>query len=184
MTVYTYSVVPVWDNLGGNVRLARGQIITVMDPTTGLTAPGLEQNGSPVAVVTADNGGVALFTSTLGTVDIRASRGPVQRVTSPDALAGGGGGGGIVADATSGVKGVIRLAGDLAGTAAGPVVVGLSGKAVKANLSVNVKDYGAVGDGVADDRGFRHMNQALSAHLQLSLQNGSSESQFVGLIHR
>jgi hypothetical protein len=40
-----------------------------------------------------------------------------------------GGGGGTVVDATSTVKGVVQLAGDLGGTAGAPTVPGLAGKA-------------------------------------------------------
>lgn len=39
------------------------------------------------------------------------------------------GGGGSVADATTGAKGIVQLAGDLGGTAAAPTVPGLAGKA-------------------------------------------------------
>jgi Repeat of unknown function (DUF5907) len=45
------------------------------------------------------------------------------------ALAAGGGGGSSAPDATTSVKGLVKLAGDLAGTAAAPTVPGLAGKA-------------------------------------------------------
>ena len=45
----------------------------------------------------------------------------------------GGGGGGTTPDATTTVKGILQLAGDLAGTAAAPTVPGLAGKAATAH---------------------------------------------------
>lgn len=47
--------------------------------------------------------------------------------------------------------GGVQLAGDLGGTATAPTVPGLAGKVAKGSLVFNVKDYGALGDGVADD---------------------------------
>jgi len=60
-------------------------------------------------------------------------------------------GSGTVSDATTGAKGVLQLAGDLGGTATAPTVPGLAGKVGKGDLVLNVKDYGAVGNGTADD---------------------------------
>lgn len=81
-----------------------------------------------------------------------------------------------VADATTGAVGVIRLAGDLAGTAAAPaiaagvivdadinasaaiaqtkisgLVAALAAKVDEGALVYNIRDYGAVGDGVTND---------------------------------
>ena len=47
---------------------------------------------------------------------------------------GGGGTGGAAPDATASIKGVLRLTGDLGGTAASPTVPGLAGKANTASL--------------------------------------------------
>jgi hypothetical protein len=58
---------------------------------------------------------------------------------------------GAVPDAAVGVKGILSLNGDLAGTATAPTVPGLASKIAIVNQALNVKDYGAVGDGVADD---------------------------------
>lgn len=57
----------------------------------------------------------------------------------------------IPVDATLQTKGIIQLAGDLGGSAALPTVPGLLGKVDKHSLFRNVKDYGALGDGITDD---------------------------------
>lgn len=54
-------------------------------------------------------------------------------------------------DSTDIVKGKLKLTGDLAGTADLPTVPGLLTKVGKGDLIVNVKDFGATGDGVTDD---------------------------------
>ena len=63
MSVYTYSQVLVWDNLGGGVKVARNQKITVTDPATGAVAAGLTQAGQPVPYVTSDSNGRAAFSA-------------------------------------------------------------------------------------------------------------------------
>lgn len=63
------------------------------------------------------------------------------------ALAGhthsGGGGGGDVPDATTTTKGILRLAGDLGGTATTPTVPGLAGKYVKPGSGIPASDLAA-----------------------------------------
>lgn len=54
-------------------------------------------------------------------------------------------------DASADEVGAIRLAGDLGGSATLPIVPALADKVDKHSLLQNVKDYGAVGDGVTDD---------------------------------
>jgi hypothetical protein len=54
-------------------------------------------------------------------------------------------------NASATALGLVQLTGDLAGTASLPSVPGLTGKVDKNSLMHNVKDYGAVGDGVVDD---------------------------------
>lgn len=56
-----------------------------------------------------------------------------------------------VSNATTLATGKVQLAGDLGGTATSPTVPGLATKVVKGELTVSVKDFGAIGDGVADD---------------------------------
>ena len=52
-----------------------------------------------------------------------------------------------VSDATSSSKGIVKLAGDISGTADAPTVPGLTSKVAKGELVFNIKDYGAVADG-------------------------------------
>jgi len=84
VTVYTYSQVLVWDNLGGGVRVARNQRITVTDPATGAVAAGLTQSGQPVTSVTSDGDGHVTFASTMGVVRLTSARGFWQDAESPD----------------------------------------------------------------------------------------------------
>ncbi len=58
---------------------------------------------------------------------------------------------GSAPDATTGAKGIVQLAGALGGTAALPTVPALATKVAKGELVLNVKDFGAIGNGVADD---------------------------------
>lgn len=51
-------------------------------------------------------------------------------------------------DATAASKGLVQLAGDLGGTAAAPTV---PNAVMKSELVLNVKDFGAIGDGVTND---------------------------------
>lgn len=54
-------------------------------------------------------------------------------------------------DATASTAGVIRLAGDLSGSAVSPTVPALANKVSKNELMINVRDFGALGDGSTDD---------------------------------
>ncbi|HUC89259.1 MAG TPA: right-handed parallel beta-helix repeat-containing protein [Patescibacteria group bacterium] len=56
-----------------------------------------------------------------------------------------------LSDATSTSKGVLQLGGDLAGTAAAPTVPALTNKVAKNELVLDVKDFGAKGDGTTND---------------------------------
>lgn len=53
-------------------------------------------------------------------------------------------------DATSSTKGIVQLTGDLGGTANNPTT---PTSVKKDDLVFNVRDYGAVGDGITDDKG-------------------------------
>lgn|GEM_PF-1431082 len=54
-------------------------------------------------------------------------------------------------EASTSQKGIVQLAGDLGGTASSPLVPALSGKVDKGALVYNVRDYGAIGNGTAND---------------------------------
>ncbi|HET8537604.1 MAG TPA: hypothetical protein VFL73_10545, partial [Solirubrobacteraceae bacterium] len=84
---YSFSRVLVWDNSAGVVRLARNVDVRVLDPTTGLTAPGLAVDGQPVQVVRSDHTGRVDFTADIGTVQIVPPAGIPVEQTSPDMLA-------------------------------------------------------------------------------------------------
>ena len=94
MTVYSFTHVLVWDNLGGSVRYARGQRIEALDPTTcspsaptvGDVAPGLTQGGASVAWLTSTPSGHVDATATITTVRFVAPDGTWQDVTSADAI--------------------------------------------------------------------------------------------------
>jgi hypothetical protein len=87
VTDYVFSKVLVYDSLGGAVRLARGATAYVLDPTTGLTAPGLKVAGIPVTVVVAGHDGAATFTTTIAEVDIVSPKtGFSQRVVATQAV--------------------------------------------------------------------------------------------------
>lgn len=83
-----------------------------------------------------------------------ASSGQVPVLQSDSTLAFGDVSGGSAADATTSTKGIVQLAGDLAGTAASPTVPGLSdkvditttvnGHALSADVTVTASDVSAV----------------------------------------
>lgn len=76
-----------------------------------------------------------------GVMSVAGLTGPVVSAGDLGAALGGigGGGGGTVSDATATVKGVLRLAGDLGGSATTPTVPGLAGKLSAAS---NLSDVG------------------------------------------
>ena len=110
MADYPFHLVAVWDQLGGAVRVARNAKVQVLDPSTGLSAPGLKQGGQPVTVATLGANGAADVTATIGTVRLVLPGGLVQDVTSPLAIteaAAGGGGGGAISYDTDGVPYIV-----------------------------------------------------------------------------
>ena len=88
-TDYSFSMVIVWDNLGGAVRLARKQKVLITDPATGATAAGLKVNGQPVTTVTSDGNGRVTFTAQIRTVRPVVNGTTLPDVTSPDGAGGG-----------------------------------------------------------------------------------------------
>jgi len=87
LTDYPFHLVAVWDQLGGNVRVARNAKVQVLDPSSALPAPGLKQGGLPVSIVALDGNGAADITATIGTVRLVLPGGLTQDVVSPVALA-------------------------------------------------------------------------------------------------
>jgi hypothetical protein len=85
VTVYNFTQVLVWDNLGGSVKVARNQRVNVTDPSTGAVAPGLTVNGQPVSFVTSDSNGHVSFAATIGTVTLTGPNGFSMNFQSPDA---------------------------------------------------------------------------------------------------
>ncbi|NUO36647.1 MAG: hypothetical protein HOQ27_16505 [Dermatophilaceae bacterium] len=88
MADYSFSLVLVYDNVGGVVRLARNQKVSVTDPATGATAAGLKVAGQPVSFVTSDAKGRATFTASIKTVRPVVGSTVLPDVTSPDVVAG------------------------------------------------------------------------------------------------
>ena len=89
MADYSFSLVIVWDNLGGSVRLARNQRVSITDPATGATAAGLKVNGQPVTYVTSDGKGRASFSASIRTVRPVVNGTTLPDVTSPDGATAG-----------------------------------------------------------------------------------------------
>lgn len=84
MAVYNFTRVVVWDNLGGTVKVARRQIVQVLDPNTLATAAGLTQDGQPVSTVVTDTKGSVSFQTTIPVVRLVAPTGFWQEIPSRD----------------------------------------------------------------------------------------------------
>ena len=170
---YKFSRVLVWDNSAGVVRLARNVDVRILDPATGLTAPGLAVDGQPVQAVRSDHTGRIDFTADIGAVQIVPPAGIPVEQTSPDMLAEASTAAARAEAAEQAAQAAAALVGApakaamdaaMGGDVAGlvPTVTGLGsdvgalqsslgGKVSKGELVISVRDYGAVGDGVTDD---------------------------------
>jgi hypothetical protein len=103
-----------YDITGTTFTLDENAIPKTGTPLTPASSNATAIQGIPVSTVHPTNGQSQVYNS-------------VTNKYEPSTVAGGGGGG--ASDATPSSKGIVRLAGDLAGTADNPTVPGLSGKA-------------------------------------------------------
>ena len=133
-----FDLVLVWDNLGGSVRVDSGGQATVTDPPTGNPLP-VVQNGQTVTTVTADRNGRVSFVAQQGQVKL-TSGGLSSTYTSAEASASG------AANAAA-----AQTAQAAAESARDQAINATSSKVDKDSLVINVKDYGATGDGTTDD---------------------------------
>lgn len=134
MAVYTYQKVLVWDtNPGGVVRLLRNGTVTIKDWFT----------GDVIDSVTADAMGMVTVTTGFGVITYTTPSGFVSEpIVAPELLAT------AASFAISEDAAVAALLADSgSSTRAGADAL----YAHRANVSVNVKDHGATGDGVTDD---------------------------------
>lgn len=159
MTVYVFDEVAVFDSYAGGLQLARNARITVTDPDTGAVAPDLTQDGQPVTAVTTTVGGAAVWSSTMGRLRITSPRGLSRIVYSSamldEAVAAPAAAQAAQAAAASSASDAAASAA-LVGAPAGSAIdarisSGLSPAIRKGDLRVNVRDYGALGDGTTDD---------------------------------
>lgn len=162
MTDYPIHLVAVYDQIGGVVRVARNSRIDVLDPATGLVAAGLKVGGVSVSFVTTDASGQADFTVTIPTVDVVSPHGLIERISSHVAVEAAVGAGvssdAAVAAVIANPASASRVAGDAVYS---PLTVGGKTASRKGDVVVSVLDYGAVGNGVADDT--TAINSAITA---------------------
>jgi hypothetical protein len=140
-----FDLVIVWDNLGGAVRVNAGGRATVTDPATGDLVT-VVQDGQSVTVVTADANGRTSFVAQQGVVKLTSGGLSMNAVSAEQATAGAAN-----AAAAQDAQLAAESARDAAIAARDDTTTGLAGKVAKGDLVLNVKDYGATGDGTTND---------------------------------
>lgn len=142
MTTYHFAPVPAYGSVGGLLRLGgRASTTLPVTDTTGASVTVVQGGTTKVGYVEADATGIVPeFTTTdVPVVRIATSVG-VLDVNSREAISG-----------AASERVAAEAAQAAAETARDDAVAATAGKVDKGALVLNVKDYGAVGDGVADD---------------------------------
>lgn len=89
MTTYHFEDILVRVDTGGDLRAAANMAVTVVDPVTGLTPAGLQQDGMSVSFVTSSERGVLEFTAEVGIVNASAPAVGFERTMIAIELYGG-----------------------------------------------------------------------------------------------
>lgn len=142
MTTYDYENVLVWDAFGGVVHLLRNGTVTATDADTGQVPASLKQGGVTVTSLRADSSGRLTFQVDLPKIRLTSPNGLSVVVVAPQA---------VIDAVGAAVSSDAAVAGFVNNPASATRVAGDAIYPKRSNLPVNVKDYGAVGDGTADD---------------------------------
>lgn len=168
--------------VNGTVDYVRAWVIVDTAVTADVDLVAVKVNNATVQTLSLLNG----ETTALVVVDVSCVDGDVITITRLSTQGGGivvelegdqaaiDGGSGTVVDASTTVKGVVQLAGDLAGTAASPTVPGLASKADSSALSAHLSD--ATDAHAASAIGFTPSGSISSTTVQAAIAEVASES--------